>query len=73
MTIKFPILKKTLVIDNVATGLKARHLRIKKNMTLADVAEKAGITLQHLSRLEQGQTPWKPEHLSAVKDTLLNK
>ena len=69
----FPVMKRTLMIDDSATGALARHLRLKKKMTLSDVAEKIGVTLQHLSRLEQGQTPWKPEHLSAVKDTLLKK
>ena len=69
----FPVMKRTLMIDDNATGALARYLRLKKKMTLSDVAEKIGVTLQHLSRLEQGQTPWKPEHLSAVKDTLLNK
>lgn len=37
-------------------GPRIRELRIERNMTLDDLAQRAGISASHLSRLERGQT-----------------
>lgn len=40
--------------DHDKTGEKLRKLRIKKNMSLADLAAKTGLSAQHLGRIESG-------------------
>lgn len=37
-------------------GPRIRELRMERNMTLDDLAQRAGISASHLSRLERGQT-----------------
>ena len=44
------------VVQRQRIGPAIRKLRHEKDMTLDDLAEQAGISASHLSRLERGQT-----------------
>lgn len=50
--------------DVLPIGVRVRRIRIKQGKTLAQVAELAGITGAHLSRLERGERPLDSRRLA---------
>ena len=51
-------------------GARLRHLRIRRSLTLAEVAARAGISPQYLSEVERGRKDPSSEVLAAVAGAL---
>jgi transcriptional regulator with XRE-family HTH domain len=49
-----------------AVGARLRHLRRRRQLTLVEVADRAGISPQYLSELERGRKDPSSEVLAAV-------
>lgn len=46
------------VVDNIATGAAVRSSRLRDGLTLKQVAQRSGISVSYLSRLESGKATW---------------
>lgn len=51
-------------------GARLRHLRRERDLTLADTASHAGISVQYLSEIERGRKEPSSEVISAVLGAL---
>lgn len=52
--------QKVVVIDHVASGKKARELRLNTGHSLRSVAAYMGYSAPYLSDLENGKRNWSP-------------
>jgi transcriptional regulator with XRE-family HTH domain len=57
---------KVKVVDHEATGAAVRARRRKSNMTLKDLAERAGLSPSFMSALERGDRVWTQHLLDQV-------
>jgi len=51
-------------------GLKIRQLRIEKEMSLVDLAQKSGLSVSYLNEIEKGKKYPKPDKLAALSKGL---
>lgn len=57
-------------LDYKAIGKRIKIARIKKNLTQETVADKIGVTPQHVSNIETGNTSVSLTTLVAIANTL---
>lgn len=56
--------------DRTFDGAVLKYIRIKKQMTMAESASSAGISISYLSKLESGHKPVSPEIRDKIMKTL---
>lgn len=49
------------------TGARMRRLRLQKQLTMMEVAERMGISQGHLSLMEQGKRRWSSEMVDSFR------
>jgi len=67
---KFVIKKTIEVIDQVATGKKFAALRKESRLFQRQVADRCGISIQHLQKLEHGRRNWTDQMIQDLGQTL---
>lgn len=69
-TISSGAMVKSMVYDHVATGAKARDLRVRRGVSMRQVARGMGLAVSYVSDLERGRRPWRAELVQRFLEAL---
>ncbi len=58
-------------LDNHSIGSRIRYYRLQKNLTMADLAESAGISLQQIGHIERGERACSLNTLVEIANALM--